>query len=92
MKNDELWEKLLKIDDFDDDNDEEFKSLLINGYKICKNKTYDFLKTMDDEYKYFSREDISPDEEAYYFFVLRIPKRITNIKFVKIKIIILFEF
>ena len=46
--------------------DEEYKEQLIEGYKICKGKTYN-LKTVEDEEKYFSRADITAAEEVYYY-------------------------
>jgi hypothetical protein len=42
--------------------DEFYKKELINGYKLCKNKKYNF-KNLNEQEKYFSK---FPEEEAYY--------------------------
>lgn len=49
--------------------DEEYKQQLIKGYKICKGKTYNF-KTIEEEEKYFSRDDITAEEEVYFYHFL----------------------
>jgi hypothetical protein len=48
------------------DIDEEYKQQLINGYKICKEKTYNF-KSVEEEEQYFMRTDVTPEEEVYYY-------------------------
>lgn len=48
------------------DIDGEYKQQLINGYKICKEKTYNF-KSIEEEEQYFMRSDITPEEEVYYY-------------------------
>ena len=48
------------------DIDEEYKQQLIKGYKICKEKTYNF-KSVEEEEQYFMRTDVTPEEEVYYY-------------------------
>ncbi len=48
------------------DIDDEYKQQLIKGYKICKEKTYNF-KSIEEEEQYFMRSDITPEEEVYYY-------------------------
>jgi hypothetical protein len=57
------------------DCDEEYKQQIIKGYKICKGKTYNF-KSLDEEEKYFSRADVTAEEEVYYYeFVVKWSER-----------------
>ena len=49
-----------------EDCDEEYKQQLIHGYKICKNKQY-YFKTVEEEENYFSRADVTAEEEVYYY-------------------------
>ncbi len=63
--NEEIWNIIkplmtTKEDEYDDD----YKQQLINGYKICYNKTYDF-KTFEEEDEYLM--EASADEEVYYY-------------------------
>ena len=46
--------------------DPEYKQSLIDGYKICQYKTYDF-KTVEEEEAYFMRDDVTAAEEVYYY-------------------------
>ena len=48
------------------DIDDEYKQQLIKGYTICKGKTYNF-KSIEEEEQYFTRSDITPEEEVYYY-------------------------
>ena len=48
------------------DIDDEYKQQLIQGYKICKGKTYNF-KSIEEEEQYFMRSDVTPEEEVYYY-------------------------
>ena len=48
------------------DIDDEYKQQLINGYKICKEKTYNF-KSVEEEEQYFMKTDVTPEEEVYYY-------------------------
>jgi hypothetical protein len=48
------------------DIDDEYKQQLIKGYKICKEKTYNF-KSIEEEEQYFMRSDVTPEEEVYYY-------------------------
>jgi hypothetical protein len=51
--------------------DDDYKQQLIKGYKICKNKKYDF-NSVEEEEKYFARADVTAEEEVYYYeFVVK---------------------
>lgn len=73
IDNDQIWAILKNSKHFIDlDNcDEEYKNQLINGYKICKNKTYNF-NSVEEEENYFMRDDITAEEEVYYYeFIIK---------------------
>ena len=51
--------------------DDEYKQQLVKGYKICKEKIYNF-KSIEEEEQYFMRSDVTPQEEVYYYeFVVK---------------------
>lgn len=60
----EIWNKIIKILTLDKaiKMRKEYKNELIKGYKLCKNKTYNFLN-LNEEESYFNTY---PKEEAYY--------------------------
>lgn len=73
LENDQIWSmlKCSKNARDLDDSDEEYKECIIRGYKICKEKTYKF-KTIAEEEAYFMRDDITAEEEMYYYnFVVK---------------------
>jgi hypothetical protein len=74
IENDRIWTVIKNLSEEEtdlEDYDEEYKDQLIEGYKICKEKTYNF-KTIEEEEKYFMRDDITAAEEVYYYeFVLK---------------------
>lgn len=54
--------------------DEEYKHELIQGYKICKTKTYYFANLREEEF-YFLNQSVSKEEELYYYVILmNLPK------------------
>jgi hypothetical protein len=66
-----IWKKLLlknknKNNEDLDSCDEDYKQQLIDGYKICKHKKYNFT-TISDEELYFMRNDVTAEEEVYYY-------------------------
>lgn len=68
-QNDEqIWNLLVSksMDPNFEDCDPEYKQSLIDSYKICKDKTYEF-KTLEEEEAYFMRDDITATEEVYYY-------------------------
>jgi hypothetical protein len=73
MLDEEIWNMLVSRSNDPDfeDCDPEYKQQLIEGYKICQNKTYNF-KTVEEEETYFSRSDVTAAEEVYYYtFVIQ---------------------
>jgi hypothetical protein len=68
IENEQIWAMLKNSKNAGnlEDCDEEYKQHLIEGYKICKNKTYNF-KSVEEEEKYFARPDIYVEEEVYYY-------------------------
>lgn len=55
-----------------------YKPQLIKGYTICKGINYNF-KSIEEEEQYFTRSDITPEEEVYYYeYLIRWAKR-TNV-------------
>jgi hypothetical protein len=78
MLDEEIWNMLVSRSNDPDfeDCDPEYKQQLIEGYKICQNKTYNF-KTVEEEEKYFMRDDVTAEEEVYYYtFVIQWEKPI----------------
>jgi len=43
------------------------KDMLIKGFHICSEKNYDLTWTSEEEAMYFSRSDISLEEEMYFY-------------------------
>lgn len=73
LENEQIWSMLTNTKNVRDleDSDEDFKERIIKGYKICKEKTYNF-KTIAEEEAYFTRDDITAEEEVYYYtFVVK---------------------
>lgn len=82
MNIEHIWTeiKLLadKCERYLNDIDDDFKELLIKGYIICKEKTYNFksiketynFKSIKEEEEYFMRRDITPEEEVFYYYIL----------------------
>ena len=75
IEDDQIWSVITNlankykrdINDIDDD----YRQKLIKGYKICKEKTYNF-KSVEEEEEYFMRDDVTPEEEVYYYeFVIK---------------------
>lgn len=75
MEDDRIWTVIKHLADKYkrdvDDIDDEYKQQLIKGYRLCKGKVYNF-KSVEEEETYFSRHDIAPEEEVYYYeFVVK---------------------
>jgi len=66
QSDEQIWHLLLYIDPHFEDCDPEYKQSLIDGYKICQDKTYDF-NTVEEEEAYFMRDDVTAAEEVYYY-------------------------
>ena len=68
IEDDLIWTMLKNSKNAGDleDCDEEYKQQIVKGYKICKGKTYNF-KSIEEEEQYFMREDVTPEEEVYYY-------------------------
>ena len=66
--NEQIWNLLVSLSNDPDFEhcDPEYKQELIDGYKICQGKTYNF-KTIEEEEAYFMRDDITAAEEVYYY-------------------------
>jgi hypothetical protein len=66
--NEQIWNLLVSLSKDPDfkECDLEYKQQLIDGYKICKDKTYNF-KTTEEEEAYFMRDDVTAAEEVYYY-------------------------
>jgi hypothetical protein len=66
--NEQIWNLLVSLSNEPnfEDCDPEYKQNLIDGYKICQGKTYNF-KTVEEEEVYFMRDDVTAAEEVYYY-------------------------
>ena len=70
IEDEHIWTLVKNLADIRDINliniDDEYKQQLIKGYKICKEKTYNFM-SIEEEEQYFMRSEITPEEEVYYY-------------------------
>ena len=68
QSDEQIWNLLVSksMDNELEDCDPEYKQSLIDGYKICQHKTYNF-KTVEEEEAYFMRDDVTAAEEVYYY-------------------------
>ncbi len=68
IDNEQIWkilEPLMTTPPGEYDND--YKTKVINGYKLCKDKTYNF-STFEEEEKYLM--NVTAEEEIYYYEII----------------------